>query len=140
MAASKKTQVAKKVATKKSTTAMKIRMKDSAADPQPVKRRISADELETKSSTQDSGSGDTQDSTETTADTTETGDQATAKPISPVQAEDLGESVIVSVPRAFNLRITNEKVIQYPMGAYSMPKDHAEHWYSKANGVTVVEA
>jgi hypothetical protein len=47
--------------------------------------------------------------------------------------------VIVMVPKAFKLRMNDHVVIDYPAGAYSMPREHAEHWYAKANKVTIVK-
>ena len=49
------------------------------------------------------------------------------------------ERVIARVPRTFRLRLSSHSVITYPEGAYAMDKEHALHWYSKANGVTIVE-
>lgn len=47
--------------------------------------------------------------------------------------------VIVMVPKAFKLRMNDHVVIDYPAGAYPMPREHAEHWYAKANKVTIVK-
>jgi hypothetical protein len=54
-------------------------------------------------------------------------------------AEQDGAKVIVNVPKAFRLTLNDGRTIPYPAGAYGMPVKHADHWYSKANGVTVVE-
>lgn len=48
------------------------------------------------------------------------------------------ELVAVNVPRAFNLRLDYEKVKHVAAGPQRMLRADAEHWYSKANGVTVI--
>jgi len=45
--------------------------------------------------------------------------------------------VFAHVPHNFNLR-TPAGLHQYKAGSVVMPKEHAEHWYSKANGVKIV--
>lgn len=52
---------------------------------------------------------------------------------------DATDKVIVNVPKAFKLTLNNGVCVDYPMGAYGMQRTHAEHWYAKANGVTLVE-
>ena len=49
------------------------------------------------------------------------------------------EVVIALVPKAYKLR-TNEGIVHsIPQGTHRMPRHMAEHWYSKANGVTLFE-
>lgn len=45
--------------------------------------------------------------------------------------------VTVTVPKAFKLRTTHDHVYDYAAGICEMPLEHAEHWYSVANGVTI---
>jgi hypothetical protein len=45
--------------------------------------------------------------------------------------------VTVTVPKAFKLRTTHDHVVDYAAGICEMPLEHAEHWYSVANGVTI---
>lgn len=47
--------------------------------------------------------------------------------------------VPVNVPRAFGLCLDVNHVIPYKAGAYLMKREHAEHWYTKASGVTIIE-
>jgi hypothetical protein len=46
--------------------------------------------------------------------------------------------VVINSPRAFKIRLDNQKEVFIQKGAQSVPKDIAEHWYCKANGVTVL--
>lgn len=45
--------------------------------------------------------------------------------------------VTVSVPHAYTLTLDNGGVAHYKPGMQEMPVEHAEHWFSKAQGVTV---
>lgn len=50
--------------------------------------------------------------------------------------------VTVTVPRPFRLHVLTDKgseIVQYDSGIQEMPKSHAEHDYSIANGVEVVQ-
>lgn len=49
------------------------------------------------------------------------------------------EIVIAHVPRGFKLRITNDLVITVSAGTQKLERFVAEHWYSQAYGVTIVE-
>lgn len=49
---------------------------------------------------------------------------------------NLIQKVKVWVPKAFLLRLDHNTTVQYQQGVQEMPADHAEHWYSKVNGVT----
>lgn len=53
-----------------------------------------------------------------------------------VEAAD-GDTVKVVVPKAFVLVIDHHHDVKYPAGTYDMPADHAENWWSKANGVVL---
>lgn len=54
--------------------------------------------------------------------------------------DELGaeERVFVNVPKKFKLTLNNHAVITIEPGAQMMAKDIATHWYSIANGVTIV--
>jgi hypothetical protein len=43
--------------------------------------------------------------------------------------------VSVTVPQAFNLTLDDHSRVRYEMGIQDMPREHAEHFYAKANGV-----
>ena len=45
--------------------------------------------------------------------------------------------VPVMVPKGFMLTDDNHQTHKYSAGPQRMRRDHAEHWYSKANGVTL---
>ncbi len=53
-----------------------------------------------------------------------------------VEAE-LQQFVTVTVPKPFKLRQASHEVVEYAAGVQEMPVEHAEHWYSKANGVEI---
>ena len=55
-------------------------------------------------------------------------------------ASELVDTVTVTVPKAFNLRLDNHRVIAFPAGVQEMERQHAEHWYSKAWGVVIYKA
>lgn len=48
-----------------------------------------------------------------------------------------GDTVKVVVPKAFTLVIDHHHDVKYSAGTYDMPVDHAENWWSKANGVVL---
>lgn len=48
-----------------------------------------------------------------------------------------GDTVTAVVPKAYLLRLTHHHVIEVRQGTQSMPREYAEHWWSKANGVTI---
>ncbi len=50
-------------------------------------------------------------------------------------------TVTVTVPKAFNLRTGHGDagLFTYQPGVQEMPLSHADHWYSKANGVKIYE-
>ncbi len=47
------------------------------------------------------------------------------------------EMVDVVVPKAYRLTLDNGVMVQYASGTKQMPKEHAEHWWSAAMGVTL---
>ena len=49
------------------------------------------------------------------------------------------ELVLVKIPKAYRLIDDGHIEHRYAAGMFKMRRDHAEHWYSKANGVTVEE-
>lgn len=53
--------------------------------------------------------------------------------------EPSGDAVLVTVPKDFHLVLDHHHDVKYRAGTYEMPVEHAEHWWSKANGVTLVE-
>jgi len=59
---------------------------------------------------------------------------ASVEPVKPSPDE-----VTVTVPKAFKLRISAELLVEYRAGVQQMPRVHAEHWYSKANGVSIYD-
>lgn len=46
-------------------------------------------------------------------------------------------TVTVTVAKAFKLRIDHHSIFDYQPGVQEMPLSHADHWYSKANGVKI---
>lgn len=48
------------------------------------------------------------------------------------------EMVIANVVKGFRLRMDHEKEHIFKVGVQKMPRAMAEHWFSKANGVTIV--
>ena len=48
-------------------------------------------------------------------------------------------TVTVTVPKAYKLRVDDHTEILVKAGVQEMPLAHAEHWYSVANGVTVYQ-
>ncbi len=49
------------------------------------------------------------------------------------------ELVFASVPKAFQLTLNSHVMVKVKAGAQKMERFVAEHWYSKANEVTIVE-
>ena len=109
-----------------------------------TKRRRSADDDESAGSTAEAndtlaGGADTIAGGADTVTGGATGEAATEAVMQAADEVTADDSVFVSVPKAFQLRLTHEKVLSIPSGARSMPRAHAEHWYSQANGVTILE-
>jgi hypothetical protein len=50
---------------------------------------------------------------------------------------ELVDMVTATVPKAFTLRLDHFREINFKAGVQEMERSHAEHWYSKANGVMV---
>lgn len=50
------------------------------------------------------------------------------------------DMVTVTVPKAFNLRLDHFREFKFKAGVQEMERVVAEHWYSKANGVTIYES
>ena len=48
-----------------------------------------------------------------------------------------GKTVTVTVPRGFQLRVDDHTVRVIKPGVQEMLEEHATHWYSVANGVTI---
>lgn len=48
------------------------------------------------------------------------------------------DTVVANVPKAFKLMDDDGRTHEYGPGQVVMTKEHAEHWYAKANGVTIV--
>lgn len=53
--------------------------------------------------------------------------------------EPSGDTVTVVVPKDFHLVLDHHHDVKYRTGTYEMPVEHAEHWWSKANGVKLVD-
>lgn len=49
------------------------------------------------------------------------------------------EQVLVTVPKAFFLRLRNQQVVAIKAGTQKLPRSQAEHQYSKDNGVKVFD-
>ena len=63
-------------------------------------------------------------------------DEETTTPVVADAAE--GEVMVtVMVPKAFNLTMSPSQTIKVPAGVQEMTLAQAEHWYSKANGVSI---
>lgn len=58
-----------------------------------------------------------------------------AKAAAPTAAETA--TVTVTVPKAFTLRLDHQREIKVAAGVQQMEVTNANHWYSKANGVTI---
>lgn len=71
---------------------------------------------------------------EVSDDASQDSNQIDAEAAKPAEGEVL---VTATVPKAFKLRIDNHVIVDYKPGVQEMPLSHAEHWYSKANGVQV---
>ena len=52
---------------------------------------------------------------------------------------ELMDMVIVTVPQQFTLNLDHNSQVTYKAGVQKMERAHAEHWFSKAQGVTVFE-
>ena len=55
-------------------------------------------------------------------------------------ASELVDTVTVTVPKAFKLRVDNFRELEIKAGIQEMERQHADHWYSVANGVQVYKA
>ncbi len=56
--------------------------------------------------------------------------------ISPSEAfKGAQDTVTAVVPKAFRLRLRDNRLVQFQPGVEEVPKDVMEHWYLKANGV-----
>lgn len=47
--------------------------------------------------------------------------------------------VEVEVPKSFNLTLTHSQTVKIAAGARRLPQAWAEHWYSKAHGVKILQ-
>lgn len=53
--------------------------------------------------------------------------------------EVLGDDeVVTNVATGFNLTLDDGSIKWYEAGANRMPRSHAEHWYAKAHGTTII--
>lgn len=62
---------------------------------------------------------------------------AVAAPVAEVVQLHQTDEVLATVPKAFQLTDDDHNPHKYPVGTYMMTREHAMHWYSKANGVTL---
>lgn len=55
-------------------------------------------------------------------------------------AKELGEELVrVVVPKAYKLTDDSHRIFDYGPHTREMPPTHANHWYSKANGVSLAK-
>ena len=67
--------------------------------------------------------------------------QLTSEPVTKAEAaEASSDNVLVTVPKGFRLVTDHHHHVDYQAGTYQMPRDHFDHWWSKANGVTEAAA
>jgi hypothetical protein len=59
------------------------------------------------------------------------------EPASTSEANVDGVYVTVTVPKDFKLRTSHDRIVDYVAGIYEMLVEDAEHWFSKAQGVTI---
>lgn len=52
---------------------------------------------------------------------------------------ELLDMVIAVVPKQFTLNLDHHKQFTYKPGTQRMERDHANHWWSVANGVTIFQ-
>lgn len=57
-------------------------------------------------------------------------------PATPASGEFV-DMVTVVAPRAFKLRLDHFRELDIKAGVQEMERAHADHWYSKANGLTI---
>lgn len=64
---------------------------------------------------------------------------STVRPTTSASVVNLHEDdeVLCTIPKSFTLTDDDHKPHPYKPGTYNMPREHAMHWYAKANGVTV---
>lgn len=63
---------------------------------------------------------------------------ASTKSVDEVADENHEDVIMTNVPAAFILTDENHHTHTYSVGGQKMPRSHAEHWYAKARGVTIV--
>jgi hypothetical protein len=56
-----------------------------------------------------------------------------------IQTEEPVVMVTVTVPKAYILRVDDHTTVPYKAGVQEMPLVHADHWWSKNNGVMKYE-
>ena len=49
------------------------------------------------------------------------------------------DMVVANVPKAFKLTLDDHTPVNYVQGTVKMPREHAEHYYAVAHGVTILE-
>jgi hypothetical protein len=55
----------------------------------------------------------------------------------PALIGELLHTVVVVVPKQYILNLDHHKSVTYQAGTQRMERSHADHWWSKANGVTI---
>jgi len=50
------------------------------------------------------------------------------------------DQVVVTIPKRFQVTMKDGKVLKFLPGVQKINREVAEHWYSKANGVTIFNA
>jgi hypothetical protein len=66
------------------------------------------------------------------------GKEPVSTPI-PTLTGELLHTVVVVVPKTFILNLDHHKSVTYQAGTQRMERSHADHWWSKANGVAIFE-
>ena len=64
---------------------------------------------------------------------------AATKPADDAPSPELVDDVIVTVPKAFQLRLDNFTLKAFKAGVQRMERSVATHWYALAHGVTIFE-
>lgn len=64
------------------------------------------------------------------------GKEPASTPI-PTLTGELLHTVVAVVPKQYILNLDHHKSVTYQAGTQRMERSHADHWWSKANGVTI---
>lgn len=64
-------------------------------------------------------------------------DDTQTAPTAEDRAIPASQMVTATVPVAFTLTLDDHRAVHYEAGTQEMPKDDAEHWFAKAQGVEI---